>query len=175
MVTAVEMMAFGTDDAGVAAFTSSSSLLGDIGTAYIGSWIGEAITLGAAISAFGCCLACVVGASRLVFAFARDTAPAERSASGLAAVNSEGVPARAALATIAEVEGPDLRGPMAGAVGWVDAGGDGEFAVAIRSGVLHGERLRLFAGAGIVAGSRPQDEVRETTAKLATMARAVGL
>jgi amino acid transporter len=99
VVTAVEMMAFGTDDAGVAAFTSSSSLLGDIGTAYIGSWIGEAITLGAAISAFGCCLACVVGASRLVFAFARDTAPAERSASGLAAVNREGVPARAALAS----------------------------------------------------------------------------
>lgn len=100
VVTAVEMMAFGTDDAGVAAFTSSSSLLGDIGTAYIGSWIGEIITLGAAISAFGCCLACVVGASRLVFAFARDTAATpERASSGLASVNREGVPARAALAS----------------------------------------------------------------------------
>ncbi len=100
VVTAVEMMAFGTDDAGVAAFTSSSSLLGDIGTAYIGSWIGEVITLGAAISAFGCCLACVVGASRLVFAFARDTAATpERASSGLASVNREGVPARAALAS----------------------------------------------------------------------------
>ncbi|SCX56910.1 Amino acid transporter [Klenkia marina] len=100
VVTAVEMMAFGTDDAGVAAFAASPSLLGDIGTAYIGSWIGDVITLGAAISAFGCCLACVVGASRLVFAFARDTAPAGRSASGLAAVNGEGVPARAALASV---------------------------------------------------------------------------
>ncbi len=99
VVTAVEMMAFGTDDAGVAAFTGSPSLLGDIGTAYIGSWIGEIITLGAAISAFGCCLACVVGASRLVFAFARDTASEGRSEQGLAAVNREGVPARAALAS----------------------------------------------------------------------------
>jgi len=99
VVTAVEMMAFGTDDAGVAAFTASPSLLGDIGTSYIGSWIGDVITLGAAISAFGCCLACVVGASRLVFAFSRDTASEGREASGLAAVNGEGVPARAALAS----------------------------------------------------------------------------
>ncbi|MFT3875164.1 MAG: isochorismate synthase [Propioniciclava sp.] len=86
-----------------------------------------------------------------------------------------GVPTRAALDVIAEIEGPDLRGPLAGAVGWVDGSGDGEFAVAIRSGVLHGARLRLFAGAGIVAGSEPDAEVRETGAKLATMARAVGL
>ncbi|KQS56892.1 amino acid permease [Geodermatophilus sp. Leaf369] len=99
VVTAVEMMAFGTDDAGVAAFTASPSLLGDIGTSYIGSWIGDVITLGAAISAFGCCLACVVGASRLVFAFSRDTASEGRETSGLAAVNGEGVPARAALAS----------------------------------------------------------------------------
>jgi amino acid transporter len=100
VVTAVEMMAFGTDDAGVAAFTASPSLLGDIGTAYIGAWIGDVITLGAAISAFGCCLACVVGASRLVFAFSRDTASSpERATQGLAAVNGEGVPARAALAS----------------------------------------------------------------------------
>ncbi|CAN5570245.1 isochorismate synthase [soil metagenome] len=85
-----------------------------------------------------------------------------------------GVPTPAALGAIAELEG-DLRGPLAGAVGWVDADGDGELAVAIRAGVLMGERLRLFAGAGIVAGSDPDSEVRENGAKLATMARAVGL
>ena len=86
-----------------------------------------------------------------------------------------GVPTDAALAAIEEIEGPGLRGPLAGAVGWVDGAGDGEFAVAIRAGVLHGNHLRLFAGAGIVAGSDPDAEVRETSAKLTTMAKAVGL
>ncbi|MFT3835335.1 MAG: isochorismate synthase [Micropruina sp.] len=84
-----------------------------------------------------------------------------------------GAPTASALQAIAELE-PD-RGPLTGAVGWVDADGDGEFAVAIRAGVLDGARLRLFAGAGIVAGSDPDAEVAETGAKLATMMKAVGL
>ncbi len=74
---------------------------------------------------------------------------------------------------IAELE--EDRGPLTGAVGWVDAAGDGEFAVAIRAGVLDGDHLRLYAGAGIVAGSDPEAEVHETGAKLATMMKAVGL
>ena len=74
-VTAVEMMAFGTDEEGVQAFIGSSALMGDIGTAYIASWVGETVTLGAAVSAFACCLACVVGASRLLYAVARDASP----------------------------------------------------------------------------------------------------
>lgn len=61
------MMAFGTDAYGVAAFAASPSLLGEISTSYLGSWVGDAVTLGAAVSAFGCCLACMVGASRLLF------------------------------------------------------------------------------------------------------------
>ena len=84
-----------------------------------------------------------------------------------------GVPTREAVAAIAELEGP--RGVFAGAVGWVDAAGDGEFAITIRSAVLHGDTVRLFAGAGIVAGSDPDAEVRETGAKLTTIARAIGL
>ncbi|MFT4081683.1 MAG: isochorismate synthase [Nocardioides sp.] len=84
-----------------------------------------------------------------------------------------GVPTAAALETIARLEGP--RGPLTGAVGWVDGRGDGEFAVTIRAGVLDGERLRIYAGAGIVAASEPDAEVRETAAKLATMARVVGV
>ncbi|WP_054682187.1 isochorismate synthase [Microbacterium sp. No. 7] len=84
-----------------------------------------------------------------------------------------GVPRRAALDVIARLESD--RGPLTGAVGWVDADGDGEFAVTIRAGVLEGDRLRLYAGAGIVAGSDPDAEVRETGAKLATMLGAVGL
>ncbi len=66
-------MGFGTSDAGVKAFISSGSLMGDLGTTYIGSWIGTIITLGAAVSAFGCALACVVGASRMLFAIGRDS------------------------------------------------------------------------------------------------------
>lgn len=85
-----------------------------------------------------------------------------------------GVPVEAAQATIAALEG-DLRDYFAGCVGWVDADGDGEFAVTIRAAVLDQEHLRLFAGAGIVAGSDPESEVRETGAKLATMARVTGL
>src|SRR3954453_20898758 len=70
VVTASEVMGFGADDAGIQKFISSGSLLGDLGRAYIAGWVGDLITLGAAISAFGCCLACMVGASRLAFAFA---------------------------------------------------------------------------------------------------------
>ena len=72
VVTAVEMMGFGTDKSGVTAFASSPSLLGDLGTSYVGAWIGDIITLGTTISAFGCCLASTVGASRLMYALARD-------------------------------------------------------------------------------------------------------
>lgn len=86
-----------------------------------------------------------------------------------------GVPAVPALDLIFDVEGAELRGPMGGFLGWVDEHGEGEIALAIRSGVLDGDRLRLFAGAGIVAGSDPAAEVEETGAKLATMTRAVGL
>jgi amino acid transporter len=73
VVTAIEVMGFG-GDAGMKAFGSSNSLLGDLGAQYIGSWIGDVITIGAAISAFGCCLACLVGASRLLYALGRDSA-----------------------------------------------------------------------------------------------------
>lgn len=84
-----------------------------------------------------------------------------------------GVPRTAALDVIAQLESE--RGPLTGAVGWVNGDGDGEFAVTIRAGVLDGERLRLYAGAGIVAGSDPESELRETGAKLATMLKAVGV
>ncbi len=74
VVTAVEVMGFGTGPAGVKAFTSSPSLLGDLGSSYVGHWVGDVITLGTTISGFGCCLACVVGAARLLYALTRDTA-----------------------------------------------------------------------------------------------------
>jgi amino acid transporter len=73
VVTAAEVMGFGTTDAGLAAFAKSPSLLGDLGTSYVGSWVGNVITAGTTVSAFGCCLACTVGAARLVYAMSRDT------------------------------------------------------------------------------------------------------
>ena len=64
-----------------------------------------------------------------------------------------GVPRAAAYDAIGELEGFD-RDLFAGAVGWMDANGDGEWAVTIRCAeVQGGNRLKLFAGAGIVEGS----------------------
>ena len=92
VVTAVEMMGFGADKAGVGAFGDSSSLIGDLGSSYLSSWVGNLVTLGATVSAFGCCLACTVGAARLLFAMSRDGF-GER---GLGRVSRLGTPARAA-------------------------------------------------------------------------------
>jgi menaquinone-specific isochorismate synthase len=79
-----------------------------------------------------------------------------------------GTPRDAALAVIAALE-PFDRGRYAGPVGWVDAAGDGEWAVALRCAELHGRRARLLAGAGIVVGSDPDAEWAETEHKLAAM------
>ncbi|RYE74251.1 MAG: isochorismate synthase, partial [Myxococcales bacterium] len=57
------------------------------------------------------------------------------------------------------------RGRYAGPVGWMDASGDGEFGIALRSGELQGASVRLFAGCGIVAGSDPESELAESQAK----------
>jgi amino acid transporter len=73
VVTAAEMMGFGTSADGIKAFGSSSSLLGDLGTSYVGSWVGNVITLGTTISAMSCCLACTVGAARMIYAMSRDS------------------------------------------------------------------------------------------------------
>jgi len=84
-----------------------------------------------------------------------------------------GLPRSEALAAIADLEGFD-RGLYAGPVGWVDANGDGEWAVALRGAQLDGSRARLIAGAGIVAGSDPDAEWAETEAKFRPMLAAVG-
>jgi isochorismate synthase len=75
-----------------------------------------------------------------------------------------GEPREAALGSIAELE-PFDRGAYAGPVGWVDASGDGEWAIALRCAELTGDRATLYAGAGIVAASRPEAEVDETDRK----------
>jgi menaquinone-specific isochorismate synthase len=83
-----------------------------------------------------------------------------------------GAPRPEALAAIAELEEFD-RGGYSGPVGWVDSRGDGDFAVALRCAQIDGRRARLFAGAGIVAGSSAGAEWAETQAKLEPMMRAL--
>ncbi|GAA4615647.1 isochorismate synthase DhbC [Saccharopolyspora hordei] len=85
-----------------------------------------------------------------------------------------GTPVQRAREVIAETE-PFERGYYAGMVGWCDAAGDGEWVVAIRCADVEDESLRLFAGAGIVAGSDPADELAETSAKFRTALSAMGL
>jgi len=83
-----------------------------------------------------------------------------------------GTPRDAALGTIRALEGFD-RGRYAGPVGWVDARGNGEWAIALRGAELDGRRARLVAGAGIVEGSDPDAEWAETQAKFEPMLRAL--
>jgi menaquinone-specific isochorismate synthase len=75
-----------------------------------------------------------------------------------------GTPTDVALDVIAELE-PMMRGRYAGPVGWLDARGDGEWGIALRTAALTGETARLYAGCGIVAGSDPDAEVLEAQAK----------
>jgi isochorismate synthase len=85
-----------------------------------------------------------------------------------------GLPKAAALEWIAANEREE-RGWYAGPIGWFDAAGDGEFAVALRSGVLEPGRAHLYVGAGIVRDSRPAEEFAETEWKLAALAGALGV
>jgi menaquinone-specific isochorismate synthase len=75
-----------------------------------------------------------------------------------------GTPTGRAVELIAEIEEMD-RGRYAGPVGWMDATGDGEWGIALRSAEVDGPRVRLFAGCGIVAGSDPEAELAEAQAK----------
>jgi menaquinone-specific isochorismate synthase len=65
---------------------------------------------------------------------------------------------------LAQLEGFD-RGSYAAPVGWVDAAGNGEWAIALRCALLDGARATLYAGAGIVGASDPDAEVDETDRK----------
>ncbi len=82
-----------------------------------------------------------------------------------------GTPTEVARGLIRDLEGLD-RGRYAGPVGWLDGSGDGEWGIALRCAEVDpadARRLRLFAGCGIVAGSKPVDELAESNAKLVPM------
>ena len=61
------------------------------------------------------------------------------------------------------------RGWYAAPLGWVDARGNGEFIVGLRSALLQGDQARLYAGCGIVRSSDPASEYEETCIKLSAM------
>ena len=83
-----------------------------------------------------------------------------------------GFPRDAALEAIRSTEKLD-RGWYAAPLGWIGASGHGEFAVALRSGLIDGSKARLFAGCGIVADSDPQTEFAESCLKFQVMLRAL--
>jgi menaquinone-specific isochorismate synthase len=97
----------------------------------------------------------------------------ERTALGLAGslhptAAVGGTPTEAAVELIRELEHMD-RDRYAGATGWVDSDGNGEWGIALRSALVTGNRARLFAGCGIVAGSDPATELAEAQVKFRPM------
>jgi len=82
--------------------------------------------------------------------------------------------------TIARIE-PFDRGFYAGAIGWCDAAGDGQWVVGIRCAEITepavgaGSTVTLYAGGGIMPASEPHLELAETSAKFRTLLRAMGL
>jgi menaquinone-specific isochorismate synthase len=85
-----------------------------------------------------------------------------------------GQPRERAVPLIRQLEGFP-RGLYAGALGWVNSAGGGEFFVGLRSALIQGARARVYAGAGIVAGSTPEKEFAETDLKFRAMLDAFGM
>lgn len=83
-----------------------------------------------------------------------------------------GEPRTIALNLLREWENCD-RGWYAAPIGWVNGNGTGSFAVGIRSGYLQGNKARIYAGAGIVADSKPDAELRETNIKFEALLKAL--
>ena len=79
-----------------------------------------------------------------------------------------GSPRAEALAFINKQEGIN-RGWYSGGIGWVEPGGDGELAIALRCALVRGDHAIIYAGNGIVEGSDPEDELTETRLKLRPM------
>jgi len=83
-----------------------------------------------------------------------------------------GTPRKPAVAAIARLEG-FARGLYAGPIGWVDHRGGGEFFVGLRSALIDGHTATAYAGAGIVAGSEPENEFAETELKFKALIEAL--
>lgn len=99
VITCAEVLGFGTSRSGTDALVASSSLVGDLADNYIGSTIGDLVTLGAGLGAFGSALACLVGASRLLYSMGRDGFISSK----LGATDSRGVPQHSVGSVLAVV------------------------------------------------------------------------
>ena len=86
-----------------------------------------------------------------------------------ASFQAEGEPLVVVLARFEALD----RGRYAGPVGWIDAAGNGEWAVGIRSAEISGTTARLFSGVGVVTESDPKAEFEETQVKLQAMLSAL--
>lgn len=85
-----------------------------------------------------------------------------------------GTPADTAYKKIERLE-PFERDYFTGLIGWSNRNGDGEWAITIRCAEIENNLISLFAGAGIVEDSVPQEETAETAAKFRTMLSALGI
>ena len=85
-----------------------------------------------------------------------------------------GTPRAAALDLIREIE-PTPRGRYAGPVGWFNSDGEGEFAIALRCGLVEKNLVTLYSGGGLVDGSDAASEFAETDLKLRPMLQALGV
>jgi isochorismate synthase EntC len=83
-----------------------------------------------------------------------------------------GAPREIAWNVIGEHEEFD-RGWYAAPIGWMDAQGEGEFAVALRSALVEGGKAWLFAGNGIVGQSKPEIELQEVNLKFKPLSDAL--
>ncbi|MCK4601225.1 MAG: chorismate-binding protein, partial [Phycisphaerae bacterium] len=79
-----------------------------------------------------------------------------------------------AMEIIDEME-PTRRGPYAGAVGYVDFGGNMDTCIALRTMVISGGKVHVQVGAGIVADSQPAREYAETINKAKALLRAIAV
>jgi anthranilate synthase component 1 len=91
---------------------------------------------------------------------------------GFPAGTVSGSPKVRAMEIVDELE-PARRGPYAGAVGYLDRGGDMEMCIAIRTLACRGRKVSIQAGAGIVYDSRPAAEYQETVSKARALFTAV--
>ncbi|MEI8250496.1 MAG: isochorismate synthase [Synechococcus sp. ELA057] len=85
-----------------------------------------------------------------------------------------GLPRREAMGWLRSLE-PFERGNYAAPIGWIDTAGDTDLRVAIRSGMVRGDRLELTAGAGLVPASLPARELQEVALKLAVLPQQLNL
>ena len=85
-----------------------------------------------------------------------------------------GAPKVRAMEIIDELE-PHRRGPYAGAIGYIDYGGNMDTCIALRTIVLQEDRAYVQAGAGIVADSIPEKEYQETLNKARGLLKAIAI